>query len=863
MRNRRRERRDGRHGLLVTLLTWGLLVGWEEIAAASQRTREAGLKERAAAQGIPYPPPAGKILIDKASRTLIFYAGEVSLKEYPIALGTQPVGAKLYEGDGRTPEGTYQVVKKTRHRQGRHRLQIDYPNPADRQRYQEALKEGKIPQDRDGSPKGMGGEISLYGGGVGKDWTTGGIAMREADLEELFEVLSPGTPVVILPQRSVEEAQRPKQETAPGDGREKAQRSEPEVTDPGPKPESQGAQLEIAPGAKIEAPGAQPEPASPLPALPPGPSPPAPGKAPESGEPQKVAEGGETSRKTGTLPGLILPPAPAAPSGAGSPSITAGKPGNAFPFPDSRCSLDLREANIREVLQAFAQEYRLNLLLEEGAEGKLTLQFHNLPVKEAFLAILNANGLSYLYDGKVFRVGRLEALSKRREEERKMEGLEVQVIPLQHTSAEGLAEVIKGLKSDQAGAQVIADKRTNALLLKDLPANLVQMQTAIERLDVKKVTEIERFQTKILRLKYLTVGGSRLDQGTSGSGSRKGRGGGGGGRGGGGSKGAQGKPASPMGGAIPTRSSIEDSLEGLRSPNGRISIDEHNNALIVTDLPENISRIEAILQELDVPARQILIEARIVEATRDFQKRLGVLWSGAFSTQGTGNKTTVPVQGGRSRGDDSRGVGERTVGLATPLGTIGVDPLSGIALGRITNRMTLDMELNAMEKTGQGRILSTPRVTTLDNKEAIIESGLSIPYQKREELGTITIEFADALISLAVIPHVTPDDHILLNILATKDEADFVRQVQGVPTIITRHASTKVLVKDGETTVIGGLSKRDTNTNAAQVPWLGKLPLVGALFRDHSQKDSSEELLIFITPKIIENQEGPGARSLN
>jgi len=181
----------------------------------------------------------------------------------------------------------------------------------------------------------------------------------------------------------------------------------------------------------------------------------------------------------------------------------------------------------------------------------------------------------------------------------------------------------------------------------------------------------------------------------------------------------------------------------------------------------------------------------------------------------------------------------------TPTGGI------GLSLGSLLlDRLSLDIQLSSMEDSGKGRILSTPRITTLDNNEAIIQSGSKIPYQTISN-NTITTTFVDAQIKLTVTPHITTDNMVSMKIIADKSEPNFGRQVNGMPEIIERKASTEMIVADGETTVIGGLYKSTRNTSRRKVPWFADLPIIGHLFRTDAKQDTYEELLIFITPKIV------------
>src|SRR3989338_9042536 len=287
---------------------------------------------------------------------------------------------------------------------------------------------------------------------------------------------------------------------------------------------------------------------------------------------------------------------------------------------------------------------------------------------------------------------------------------------------------------------------------------------------------------------------------------------------------------------------LTKNLEKIKSKRGDITIDERTNTLIVKDIAKKITEMKSLVEKLDKRTPQVLIEARIVEVNKNFSKELGIEWGGKFNLASDVNfPNTVAVTGSS--------VGTSAVSLPAAAG-LGSGGAISATLGSVTGATQLDLRLSALEATGKARILSTPKITTSDNKEAVIESGRSIPYATVSQSGT-KIQFIDATISLTVTPHITPDNFVSMKIVATKNEADFANQVQGTPSIIKKKANTEVLIRDGETTVIGGLYKTTKQENVAGVPWLMKIPIIGWLFKKKSDRDDGEELLIFITPKII------------
>ena len=287
---------------------------------------------------------------------------------------------------------------------------------------------------------------------------------------------------------------------------------------------------------------------------------------------------------------------------------------------------------------------------------------------------------------------------------------------------------------------------------------------------------------------------------------------------------------------------LTKNLEKIKSKRGDLTIDERTNTIIAKDIKKKMAEMKSLVDKLDKRTPQVLIEARIVEVNKNYSKELGIEWGGKFNLASDVNfPNTVAVTGSS--------VGTSAVSLPAAVGS-GTGGAISATLGSVTGATQLDLRLSALEASGKARILSTPKITTSDNKEAVIESGRSIPYATVSQSGT-QIQFIDATISLTVTPHITSDNFVSMKIIATKNEADFANQVQGTPSIIKKKANTEVLIKDGDTTVIGGLYKTTKTENVAGVPWFMKIPIIGWLFKKKTDKDDGEELLIFITPKII------------
>jgi type IV pilus assembly protein PilQ len=293
----------------------------------------------------------------------------------------------------------------------------------------------------------------------------------------------------------------------------------------------------------------------------------------------------------------------------------------------------------------------------------------------------------------------------------------------------------------------------------------------------------------------------------------------------------------------------------ILSQRGSIQFDARTNTIIIQDLADRLERAAALINTLDRPEPQVEIEARIVQTTREFARRLGVQWG--FNGQATtalGNTlpTTFPNQvqiGGRT-GVAQGPAGGDAVSNGVNLGINGATSAAGLALGSINGALNLDVALSAIERSGQGRILSTPKVSTQNNIEAEITQGIQIPIQTVAN-NTVTVSFRDAALTLRVTPQITAANTVIMRIAMENSAPDFSRAVNGIPPIDTQRALTQVLVSSGETTVIGGIYESREQTSQDRTPALHRLPLLGWLFRRDEFTDESRELLIFITPKVM------------
>ena len=291
----------------------------------------------------------------------------------------------------------------------------------------------------------------------------------------------------------------------------------------------------------------------------------------------------------------------------------------------------------------------------------------------------------------------------------------------------------------------------------------------------------------------------------------------------------------------------------ILSTRGDVQIDPRTNTLIIRDLPDRLQGAADLIATLDRPEPQVEIEARIVTTSRDFARQVGVRWgfSGRAAPElGNTLPTAFPNQasvGGRLGSTSGSGtdVVNNVVNLGVDAATSGI----GLALGSINGAVNLDVALSALEESGQGRILSTPRVSTQNNVEAEIMQGLQIPIQTIAN-NTVTVTFREAALVLRVTPQITAANTVIMRIVVDNSAADFSRAVGGIPPIDTQRANTQVLVANGETTVIGGIYISREQASQDRTPGLHRLPLLGWLFKRNEFSDESRELLIFITPKI-------------
>ncbi|MFT3706787.1 MAG: type IV pilus secretin PilQ [Archangium sp.] len=308
-----------------------------------------------------------------------------------------------------------------------------------------------------------------------------------------------------------------------------------------------------------------------------------------------------------------------------------------------------------------------------------------------------------------------------------------------------------------------------------------------------------------------------------------------------------------------TASDMSGRVKEVLSARGNVTVDTRTNTLIVRDLPENIAKARSLVASLDLQTPQVLIESRIVEASTSFRREVGIQWGGrGIMSSAFGNPTglafpsSVGIVGGATQGGSVGNPTTSNYAVSLPVGAAdGSGGAIGMTFGSVTQAVELNLRLSALEAQGAVKTISAPKVTTLDNATARISQGVSIPFSQVSAAGANT-QFVEARLSLEVTPHITSDGSVLMNIRAENNQPDPANTgANGQPGISRKEAATNVLVKDGETTVLGGIYVRATSTNSAGLPILSKIPVLGFFFRNNRELETKNELLVFVTPRIL------------
>jgi type IV pilus assembly protein PilQ len=428
-----------------------------------------------------------------------------------------------------------------------------------------------------------------------------------------------------------------------------------------------------------------------------------------------------------------------------------------------RIDLDLKDADIHDVLRLLADVGRVNVVTSDSVSGSVTIRMRGVPWDQALETVLQAKGLGMVRKGNLIRVAQLADLNKERELAVKRRESEFQLAPL---------------------------------------------------------------ETRLIPISYAEA------------------------------------------------QELTARSQELLSPRGSLSVDSRTNVIIARDVTGNLNQIEELIRALDTQTPQVLIEARIVEASSRFNRELGIQWGGgSLLSQATGVDTglafpnsigifgaaddqTTPTDGLHP---DNNVVTSPNFAVNLPAATGGgTGGALGFTFGSVNNLFNLSVRLSAAEQSGMVRIISSPRVLTLDNKEARIAQGTLIPFSQVSAQGVQTV-FQEAKLQLLVKPHVTADGSVSLAVKINRDEPDFGnRGARGDPTILKREVETELLVMDGHTAVIGGIYTRNSSRSLSQVPVLGDIPILGVLFQKRATNDQRTELVVFITPRIVNRAEALG-----
>jgi type IV pilus assembly protein PilQ len=445
---------------------------------------------------------------------------------------------------------------------------------------------------------------------------------------------------------------------------------------------------------------------------------------------------------------------------SGTPMQAAGR------YNGRRIDLDLKDADIHNILRLLADVGRVNIVTADDVSGNITIRMRNVPWDQALDVVLQAKSLGMVRQGNLIRVAPLAVLQKERELEIARHKQELDLAPL---------------------------------------------------------------ETRLIPVSYASA------------------------------------------------EELQARAKDLLSPRGSIAVDERTNVLIARDVTGNLNHVEELVRSLDTQTPQVLIEARIVEATSKYLRDVGIQWGGDTTfSEATGNPTgiafpsKVGVTGGNYDAQSpTAGLSPFTRQVANPnfavnlpaaVGT-GSGGALGLVFGSADNNINLAVRLSAAESSGMLRIVSSPRILTLDNREARINQGTLIPFSQVSAQGVQTT-FQEAKLQLLVKPHVTADGSVAMHVKINRDEPDFNQtSARGDPTILKREAETDLLVMDGHTAVIGGIYTRNTGRNLDQIPFFGDIPLIGILFQRRRASDTRNELVIFLTPRIVNRAEALGLSS--
>jgi len=503
------------------------------------------------------------------------------------------------------------------------------------------------------------------------------------------------------------------------------------------------------------------------------------------------------------------------------------------PHTGSRISLDVQDADIKSVFRLLAEQGNVSIVYGDDVKGTVTLSIRDVPWNQALDTVLGTKGLSRIDNGHIITVMTNDNFLK-----------------LKNTEA----ELVKKAEEERAR------RERKQLDAEPLITRIVPIKYRLLKDVFKSKIEIKR-DVLLGGAKESATGAGSLKKLTSASIDETKK---------------QTVSVEGAGDFIQLlQSFLSTDAEGKQI--GWIGADADTNSIIITAVKRDFYGILDMIAKMDIPTDQILIKANIVEATKTTARNLGIQWGGVFGqrvgnqnlfvTPGGTTGSTVPpgsaLSGGYTPTSGTTGISGQGYGVNFPAALIGTTgPASlGLLFGSIGGNI-LDIQLSALQKDGKLNILSSPSLVTLDNQMASTESGEDIPFvTPATATSPATVTWKRAVLRLEITPHVVDVKNIKLTIVVKKDEADFSRLVLGQPTIIVKETKTDLVVADGETIVISGLTKQKGVTTDSGVPWLKEVPVLGWLFKGEGKSEDMEETLIFITPNILKQQEVVGIQT--
>jgi type IV pilus assembly protein PilQ len=483
-------------------------------------------------------------------------------------------------------------------------------------------------------------------------------------------------------------------------------------------------------------------------------------------------------------------------------------------------SLDFKDADINNILRILAEFSGLNIVTSEDVKGKVTVKLQNVPWQQALDSVVRASKLAYVQEGNIIRVDKLENLTKEAEAAFKAEQREVEISQRRKEADLRLAE------QERAAALARQEFEVKRKQLEDLLAPLTEevVKLRYAHVGIKRVQTIDFFTDQITTLEEKGVEDAIT----------------------GGLKKEEGKPA------------------GMLSPRGQLTVDQRTNSLIVRDAPDYLTKIKEFLEKVDRSAPSILIEARLVEMTRDDARSLGVIWGGAWTPRTADNGPIIDVKGAPPGGPVSSAVGPTTpttaanfpASVTSLTGVLAGATPFGLGLGWLASNFALDIQIQALEGQHRARVLSAPSLMTVDNQPATVASGQKFPIISVTSVAgapQASVTFQDVTTRLQVTPRVVGDGRMLLTI-GVKDEVVASTVSAGsltAPIVNTRNTITQAEVLDGGTVVIAGLRQESFQGDEKGIPWLSKIPVLGWLFKNDLTDSRRRELTVFLTAKIV------------